>query len=95
MPDISMCRGEGCPIKSTCFRHMAQPNPYWQSYAALENVCNEETNFNRWMCLICVKEDRPVCDHVDLIKGDPETYGGTKQYFPGLIGKVLVQGIKV
>jgi len=68
MPDISMCRGEGCPIKSTCFRHMAKPHPYWQSYAALENVCNKDSNFDRWMCLICVLDESPHCIHVDAIK---------------------------
>lgn len=25
MPDISMCSGDGCPIKEKCYRHMATP----------------------------------------------------------------------
>lgn len=32
MPDIAMCMGQGCPIKDSCFRHVATPNPYRQSY---------------------------------------------------------------
>lgn len=32
MPDISMCTGEGCPLKNKCFRHKAVENEYRQSY---------------------------------------------------------------
>ena len=32
MPDITMCEGKECPIKETCYRHTADPNPYRQSY---------------------------------------------------------------
>jgi hypothetical protein len=32
MADITMCTGEGCPIKLDCYRHIAFPNQYWQSY---------------------------------------------------------------
>lgn len=32
MTDISKCRGEGCPIKESCYRFTA-PNGYWQSYS--------------------------------------------------------------
>ena len=31
MPDITMCKGEGCPIKNNCYRHIAKPSEY-QSY---------------------------------------------------------------
>jgi len=31
MPDITMCRGEGCPIKKHCYRHIAKPDEL-QSY---------------------------------------------------------------
>ena len=31
MPDITMCTGEGCPIKNHCYRHIATPSDY-QSY---------------------------------------------------------------
>ena len=31
MADITMCYGEGCPKKDTCYRYKAIPNPYWQS----------------------------------------------------------------
>lgn len=32
MPDITMCKGEGCPKKDLCYRHTAKPTPHWQSY---------------------------------------------------------------
>ena len=32
MPDITMCTGEGCPIKKDCYRHCATANEYRQSY---------------------------------------------------------------
>jgi hypothetical protein len=36
--DITMCTGR-CPVKENCLRYMGKPNPYWQSYSALESVC--------------------------------------------------------
>ena len=32
MPDITMCRGDGCPKKGTCYRFTATPDKYWQAY---------------------------------------------------------------
>lgn len=32
MPDISMCKGTSCPIKDSCYRHVAKPNRYLQTY---------------------------------------------------------------
>lgn len=31
MPDISMCRGHGCPLKNDCYRYRAIGGQ-WQSY---------------------------------------------------------------
>jgi hypothetical protein len=31
MPDISMCNGDGCEAKHTCYRFTAKPSEY-QSY---------------------------------------------------------------
>lgn len=38
MPDITLCTGS-CPIKEHCYRYMAEPNKYGQSYSSLEDVC--------------------------------------------------------
>lgn len=32
MPDITMCNGTECPMKYECYRYLAEPNPYRQSY---------------------------------------------------------------
>lgn len=46
MPDITMCSGEDCPLKATCYRYKAKPSDYCQSYFtespydAKENKCN-------------------------------------------------------
>ena len=31
MPDITMCKGESCPKRETCYRYTAKPSEY-QSY---------------------------------------------------------------
>ena len=38
MPDITLCTGN-CPVKENCYRYMATPNPYGQTYSMLEAVC--------------------------------------------------------
>ena len=32
MPDITMCIGNDCPLKETCYRYTATPSEYCQSY---------------------------------------------------------------
>lgn len=32
MPDITMCPGGSCPDKERCYRFIAEPNPFRQSY---------------------------------------------------------------
>lgn len=36
MPDISMCRTKKCPRESRCYRQLAKPNQYRQSYSIFE-----------------------------------------------------------
>lgn len=38
MPDLTMCTGN-CPVKENCYRYMATPNPYGQTFSILEPVC--------------------------------------------------------
>lgn len=38
MSDLCMCTGN-CPVKENCYRYMAEPNKYGQTYSSLENVC--------------------------------------------------------
>ncbi len=32
MPDITLCRGDGCPIRDKCRRYTSKPWPIAQSY---------------------------------------------------------------
>ena len=32
MPDVSMCSGENCPLKNSCYRFTAKPSEYRQAY---------------------------------------------------------------
>ena len=38
MSDICMCTGN-CSINKDCYRYMATPDPYCQTYSSLESVC--------------------------------------------------------
>lgn len=33
MLDISMCQNKECPLCNTCYRFLATPDPYMQSYS--------------------------------------------------------------
>lgn len=45
MADITMCTSEYCPMKFSCYRANAEPNPLWQSYSDFEYTCHEENGF--------------------------------------------------
>lgn len=32
MPDIAMCQNKSCPSRQDCYRFMAAPTPWYQSY---------------------------------------------------------------
>lgn len=38
MPDITMCHGDRCPRKESCYRHTAEPTPLRQSFFAVPPV---------------------------------------------------------
>lgn len=38
MPDISMCAVNDCELRKQCYRYMAVPSKYWQSYLAPEQT---------------------------------------------------------
>jgi hypothetical protein len=42
MPDITMCKGDNCSLKESCYRFTANPNKKYQSYFS-EIPYNEET----------------------------------------------------
>ena len=48
MADITMCEGEGCEIKDTCYRHKAKPSIFLQAYfepPIKDSVCEYYWNF--------------------------------------------------
>jgi len=56
MPDITMCRGDDCPLKEQCYRYKAKPDEYLQSYFVtppyIDNTCD------RFWKMKEVKEDK-------------------------------------
>ena len=41
MPDITMCEGEGCDVKNTCYRFTAKPSKFMQSYFTATPIKDE------------------------------------------------------
>jgi hypothetical protein len=42
MPDITMCINSECPLSSKCWRFVAIPNPFRQSYTDFKPYTNED-----------------------------------------------------
>jgi hypothetical protein len=47
MPDITMCDNTQCELKEKCFRFMAKPNEYRQSYYE-DDVRNEDCSCDKF-----------------------------------------------
>ena len=51
MPDISMCNGDGCEAKHTCYRFTAKPSKFTQPYFIASPIkdkgCEYYWNTNR------------------------------------------------
>ena len=47
--DITMCTSIDCPMKDTCYRIQATPEPRWQSYANFEYTCNENSGYEDYI----------------------------------------------
>ncbi|MBM66089.1 MAG: hypothetical protein CMH55_07640 [Myxococcales bacterium] len=52
MPDISMCADSACPLRAGCYRYLAAPNPYRQSWAWFkrgdDGTCNHHSPIEGW-----------------------------------------------
>lgn len=42
MPDISMCVNKDCQVKLDCYRYIATPHEYWQSYSCFNETLKED-----------------------------------------------------
>lgn len=40
MPDIAMCKNRDCPLVKKCYRYMAVPNQYRQTYGSFKGGKN-------------------------------------------------------
>lgn len=45
MPDITMCKGEDCPLRESCYRYKAKPNEFGQSYFYYSPIQGEECKY--------------------------------------------------
>ena len=48
MPDITMCKGEDCPMKETCYRFTANANEFMQSYFMNAPIKEDKTCDHYW-----------------------------------------------
>ena len=56
MPDIAMCNNKLCSKKETCYRYMATPNPYRQSYGMFnEKDCDMYMVIGIWNVGVSVR----------------------------------------
>lgn len=42
MPDVTMCKGKGCKVKTRCYRFVAKPDEYrqaWFEKVPIEKPC--------------------------------------------------------
>lgn len=44
MPDITLCKGEGCKIKETCYRFKAKPSEY-QAYFVVSPIKYDKCDY--------------------------------------------------
>jgi len=64
MPDITMCKGDNCPLKDQCFRYTAKPSEY-QSYLPKEPYTLEKNEFKCNM--LWTKNNQSVLDQLNSI----------------------------
>ena len=57
MADITMCVSIDCPMRETCYRAKAKPNPLRQSYSNFEYTCNENSGFDDYIRMEGSKKD--------------------------------------
>ena len=64
MPDITMCKDDMCPSRKNCYRFMAEPNPYRQSYFAVsplpQQTCTTRNEGCEYFSRITDKKVKPT-----------------------------------
>jgi hypothetical protein len=59
MPDITMCQGNDCPLKKTCYRHKATPSKFRQSYF-IEAPYKDENCSHYWEIEMSSKQSKKL-----------------------------------
>ena len=59
MPDISMCENINCKKRKSCYRYLAKPNEYLQSYVLFNSEGAKDCDF--YWHVDRKKEDRYLC----------------------------------
>lgn len=71
MPDITMCKGEECPLKEQCLRYRATPSYFRQSYFLAppydEGKCSEFVKFIEKRA--CIKEGKEAVQEEESLMG--------------------------
>ena len=57
MPDITMCLNKKCPSKDKCYRFMANPTPFNQSYSDFKPIKSVDYTSDR--CDMFMKVTKP------------------------------------
>jgi len=55
-PDITLCKGKGCPVRENCYRYKAKPSDY-QSYFVEDFPCRDSVNDGRYHYFWAVKDN--------------------------------------
>lgn len=65
--DMTLCSSKFCPMRESCFRAQARPNPFGQSYSNFEYVCHEQSGFCNF---IRIEDGDILNDSKKLKRGD-------------------------
>lgn len=65
--DMTLCSSKFCPMRESCFRAQARPNPFGQSYSNFEYVCHEQSGFCNF---IRIEDGDILNDSRKLKRGD-------------------------
>lgn len=65
--DMTLCSSKFCPMRESCFRAQARPNPFRQSYSNFEYVCHEQSGFCNF---IRIEDGDILNDSRKLKRGD-------------------------
>jgi len=90
MPDITMCKGHGCPWRNDCHRYRAVPSEYRQSYFAEPPFESDEFVRCQHFSHLCPDDQLVDVDKCPAARPDPSF----KQDTPKQQAIAILQGIE-